>query len=260
MKKLSLLNHFEEYWGEVVDVNDPQKAGRVRVRVESVFDSIPTENIPFATPRYVDSQSYDRPFLGEIVQVYFLHNDVKNPQWFRIRKSDTGVSDENYDSYTVLKNKDLSKYGLDGGLNISYTAERGLNVSLTRDNNLSEILIGNDNTIDIYNSNYGRRIHVSNENISLGSLNRSQQPAVNGDDNKKSLDYLNSTDKKISETIQKHLDKLYSGAMRSPYTSHLAPIFKAMKTELNSITNSEFDRNNNWFPETLSEIVSLDKN
>lgn len=259
MKTLSLLNHFEEYWGEVVDINDPQQAGRVRVKVVSVFDEIPTENIPFATPRYVDSQSFDRPFLGEIVQVYFLHNDIKNPQWFRIRKSDMNITTDDYESYTLIKNKDLSQYGLDGKLNIGYTKTKGINISLERDGKNSEIIIGNDNTIELNNPNYGRSIHISNESISLGSQTKSQQPAVNGDDNHTALDMLNDTDKKVSETIQKHLDKLFQACMKSPYTTHLAPVFKAYKAELKSVTDKNHGDNDSFFPETLSTIVTLDK-
>lgn len=36
-----------KYLGEIVDVNDPLREGRCKVRVFSMFDTLPIEDIPF---------------------------------------------------------------------------------------------------------------------------------------------------------------------------------------------------------------------
>jgi len=36
------------YLGEIVDINDPRKEGRARIKVFGLFDSIETEDIPWA--------------------------------------------------------------------------------------------------------------------------------------------------------------------------------------------------------------------
>jgi hypothetical protein len=40
----------KSYLGVIVDINDPQKQGRARVRVFGIFDDIPIEDLPWAEP------------------------------------------------------------------------------------------------------------------------------------------------------------------------------------------------------------------
>lgn len=259
MNNIDLITSREEYWGEVVDVDDPIKAGRVRVRVETIFNDIPVEYIPWATPRYVDSASYERPYLGETVQVKFVHNDHMTPQWYRIRLSDLSILDNDYDSYTVIKQKDLSNYGLDGKIDVSYRESEGLKVALERGGNNSEFIIRNDNSIFMKNANTGRIIHISNESLSLGSETKSQQPSVVGDDNQKALEMINDTIKKLKDSMVKNLKVLENLADASPYTKHLKIGFKLYHTEIEQLVNQLHQENHTFFPETKSTISTIDK-
>jgi len=67
---------FGAYVGEVIDIADPKNLGRVRVRVEGVFNSpICAEDIPWADP----SNSARRPAVGEIVPVLFVGGNHYRP-------------------------------------------------------------------------------------------------------------------------------------------------------------------------------------
>jgi hypothetical protein len=256
---LDIINSLEEYWGEVVDTNDPLKAGRVKIRVKTVFDEIPTDFIPWAVPRNVDSDTFEKPFLGETVQVIFHLGDVQSPKWFRIRKADDSISDENYESLTILKDKDLSKYGLDGKINIQYSAEEGLTFKLERNGSESEYTIRNDNTVLLRNGNSGKTIHLSEDGISIGSEDKSQQPAVVGDDNMEALQMLNDTIKDMTNHMNNQLQIIEQVASSSPYTKHLELPIKNYRTSLKSKIEGLHSDNDTFFPETKSTFITVDK-
>jgi hypothetical protein len=64
------------YIGEVIDIEDPKHLGRVRVRVDGVYDSpIRAEDIPWATP----AAPARRPAIGELVPVVFIGGSHYRP-------------------------------------------------------------------------------------------------------------------------------------------------------------------------------------
>ncbi len=68
------------YMGIVEDNYDPNRKGRIKVRVQSLYNVIPTENIPYASP-FMDiaGKEYKVPAVGKIVNVLFLSNDIYDP-------------------------------------------------------------------------------------------------------------------------------------------------------------------------------------
>ena len=256
---LDLISSLEEYWGEVVDTADPIKGGRVRVKVKTVFDEIATEFIPWAAPRFVDASTFEKPYLGEVVQVIFDKGDIMMPKWFRIRGSDMEISDENYESYTSIKEKNLGDYGLDGKIDISYRADDGLTFALEREYNNSYITIRNDSSIVLKNGQTDRSIHINKDGISIGSEDKAQQPAVVGNDNMEALQKLNNTIKTLSDLMNKHLDLLSIAAGTSPYTKHLKTVFKSYKNEVKSVIKQLHSENDAFFPETKSNLITVDK-
>lgn len=249
----------ESYWGTVVSVDDPEKASRVQIKVKSVFDLIPDEHLPWAMPRYIDSQSHDLPAVGDLVMVKFLNNDIYFPTWFRIRKKSENLSDEDYKSSSVLIEKDLAKYDLDGQLSVRYTQSEGLLLELQRDGNMSQVIIRNDNTVLLKNAKTGRIIHISNESLSIGSEDKSQQPAVVGDDNHTAFDMVNDTIHKLSQLMDKHLEQLSKVAKSNPYTSLLSLPLKIYKKEVKLEIDKLHKKNADFFPETKSTIATIDK-
>lgn len=257
--KFDKINDKESYWGDVIDTDDPKKAARIRVRVKTVFDDIPDDVIPWSFPRYIDGASHDLPAIGDIVQVKFLNDDIMFPTWYRIRKTDDKLSDDDYKSAVVVTEKDLSKYELDGHVSVRYTKSEGLVLELKRDGNQSTIIIRNDNTVFIKNANTGKILHISNQSLSIGSETISQQPAVVGNDNMTALNMLNDTIKALADKMQEQLNIVANAASSNPYTRPIAKPLRSYGSAVKSMIASKHSANANFFPETKSTFVTIDK-
>lgn len=88
------------YMGIVEDNNDPNRKGRVKVRVQSLYNTIPVEDIPWAAP-FMDlaGKQYKIPSIGKIVNVSFLTNNMYDPYY---------IYSENYNINLENKLNDLS--------------------------------------------------------------------------------------------------------------------------------------------------------
>jgi len=87
--KLLAETFLGNYRGIVVDVDDPVKAGRVRVKVHPMMDGIEDETVlPWALPAtpigggLEDTGSICVPEIGSIVWVFFENGEVMNPVYF----------------------------------------------------------------------------------------------------------------------------------------------------------------------------------
>jgi len=68
--------------GVVEENNDPDRIGRVKVRVIKIYDGIPKENIPWASPfKDLSGNEYNVPDIGKIVSVVFQDGDDKLPEY-----------------------------------------------------------------------------------------------------------------------------------------------------------------------------------
>lgn len=75
-----LINN--SWLGIVEDVNDPLKRGRVRIRVRRIYDQIPVEHIPWASPRKdTAGKQIAIPEKGKVVNVWFLEGDIHKPEY-----------------------------------------------------------------------------------------------------------------------------------------------------------------------------------
>lgn len=249
----------EEYWGEVVDVNDPTKAGRLRVAVMSVFNELSTDKIPWADCKYDSQRQHDLPPLGRIVRVIFENGDLYRPLWFERRGSDTsGLSDDDYASGTVIVNKDLSQYGLDGQLLLCHTKTNGIELKLTRNDNTSTVNVRSDNSVFIQNGNTGKVIHISNDSISIGSEDTSAEPGVLGQTNTDALNQINDFIKELCDNLSKGLDQISSVAGGTPYTMSLVAPISKLKSSIELTKTSWYDKNNQFFEKTKSKIITVD--
>jgi hypothetical protein len=76
--------YYTYYVGKVVDVNDPEKIGRVRVRVYGIYeDTIPDDDLPWAIqePSFLGSTlgNFIVPPVDTIVNVRFSHGNIYEP-------------------------------------------------------------------------------------------------------------------------------------------------------------------------------------
>lgn len=163
--------------GEVVDINDPNLNGRVRVRVFGKFDQIPTEDIPWATPMNNISGGsssgggfFSVPKLGSIVSVTFNNGDLYHPEYRFIEKLSNEAKDEIRNSY---ENSHIIIYDTvtEDSLKIFFTESKGLMF----DYKGSQINIKPDKSIVIENSSNDGKIEMLDD----GTLNIEQANNIN---------------------------------------------------------------------------------
>jgi hypothetical protein len=83
------------YVGIVEDNNDPKRLGRVKVRVQSVFERIPLEHIPWAHPyTKPNGKTYELPPLGKIVNVSFENGNMYMPYYISTDKYNINLQDK----------------------------------------------------------------------------------------------------------------------------------------------------------------------
>lgn len=98
------------YFGIVEDNNDPRKQGRLKVRVQNVFDGIPLAHIPWSSPYIVpNGKSFSIPSVGKIVNVTFDNGSIYAPYYiytekFNINLQDKleSLGDDDYDNFNAL--------------------------------------------------------------------------------------------------------------------------------------------------------------
>jgi hypothetical protein len=98
------------YVGIVEDISDPDKLGRIKVRVQGIFDEIPVEDIPWARPfKSLDGKSFNLPLIGKLVNVMFFNNNIYEPTYiysenYNINLEDVlkDYSDEEYENFVAL--------------------------------------------------------------------------------------------------------------------------------------------------------------
>ena len=70
------------YIGIVEDNEDPRKLGRCRIRVIDIFDDIPKEDIPWASPwKDLNGNAFNVPEKGKIVTVIFDSGNIYKPEF-----------------------------------------------------------------------------------------------------------------------------------------------------------------------------------
>jgi hypothetical protein len=136
-------------YGEIVDITDPEKRGRARVKVFGKFDELDDEDIPWAEQSMNStfgasggSGSMSVPKLGAIVNVYFDNGNLYTPFYYNILETSKDLLDEVGGSYEGAHSL---IYDGQEDLKIFYTREKGLTLSLKD----SRINIASDNAVTI---------------------------------------------------------------------------------------------------------------
>ena len=96
--------------GIVEDISDPNRKGRIKVRVQGVFEEIETEHIPWSSPyKSLAGKAFELPSIGKIVNVIFPNGDLYDPYYIYSENYNVNLqgklddlSDEEYETFVAL--------------------------------------------------------------------------------------------------------------------------------------------------------------
>jgi putative chitinase len=98
------------YVGVVEENKDPNKKGRIKVRVQTLYNLIPVEDIPYASPfGSLSGKEFQIPAIGKLVNVLFLSDDIYDPYYIysenyniNLQNKLNDLSDEDYVRFVAL--------------------------------------------------------------------------------------------------------------------------------------------------------------
>lgn len=162
--------------GEVVDIEDPQKIGRIKVKVFGKFDELENDAIPWAYPgNNISAGSADGgsffsvPKKGSIVSIKFDNGNIYYPEYFFNQHLSQDARKEIENSY---ENAHIIVYDTvtEGALKIFFTEEKGLMIDYKK----SQINIKPDKSIVIQNASGKGKVEMLDD----GNMNITQAETI----------------------------------------------------------------------------------
>lgn len=156
----------KQFLGVVELIDDPRKEGRARVRVYSIHDDLPTEDIPWAYPKNKSlffgqegkAGSISIPKVGSIVAVKFDNGNPYSPEYFAIHELAQDVKDE---LNTEYEGSHIVLFDGDQELKLWFSVSKGLTISVKG----ASINLAPDNLITVKTDN---KVVIDSPNIELG--------------------------------------------------------------------------------------------
>jgi len=134
------MKDLDKLWvGLVEDNKDPDRIGRIKVRVQSVYDDIPLEDIPWANSvKSLSCRSYEVPAIGKIVSVIFPNDNIYEPYYMfadhynvNLQKKLKDLSDDEYvNFFAALFDHRTKVYSDDTELTMDYLYNK---ITITND-------------------------------------------------------------------------------------------------------------------------------
>ena len=151
------------YVGFVEDNNDPDKIGRIKVRVMDVFDDMEIEDIPWATPwKDLNGNSFNVPEVGKVVMVVFDQGNVDAPEFIYA------------DHYNINLENKLKKLGDSDYLSMkSLIFDHKTQVYVNDSEGLK--IDHKFNNINIINSGIDLNLKDNSSNVNIGDSGANQQ-------------------------------------------------------------------------------------
>jgi hypothetical protein len=160
----------KQFLGVVEDANDPRKEGRAKIRVVSIYDDIPVEDLPWAYPKQKSAffgkdgkgGSLSVPKKGAIVAVRFDNGNPYSPEYYSLHeiaedvREELGKNGEYLGSHAVL-------FDGDEELKIWFTISKGLTLQLKG----SRVNIGRDKGITIEHADTQSIIELKGGNMRI---------------------------------------------------------------------------------------------
>lgn len=225
------------YVGTVEDNKDPNRKGRIKVRIQTLYHNIPIEDIPYAYPfAGLAGKEFQVPAIGKLVNVLFLSDDLYSPYYIYSENYNTNLqnklrdlSDEEYVNFVALL--------FDERTNIFADSEE-----LTIDHRYNKITINN--------TSINHELKDNNQKINLGSKN-SEQEAVLG------TRFFEWMDKFIAELLKPH--SLVDSAMApisKPKLQMLCKEYQSIRKQKKSFTSDNVRIVDNGSVKKLERIPS----
>lgn len=153
--------------GIVEDNYDPKRLGRIKVRVQAIFNNIPLPHIPWSAPHPTShGKDFNVPPNGKIVNVIFEGGNLYNPYYIYTDKYNINLQDK-------LESLSESEYSSFVALLFDHKTQ-----IFSDDNALTIDYLLNKLTID--NDGINLEIKDNAQRVNLGSKNATQR-AVLGD-------------------------------------------------------------------------------
>lgn len=172
------------YMGVVEDINDPNYEGRCRIRVFSVFDDLPTEDIPWAVPaakpmifgQDAKAGAISIPKVGAIVKVRFAAGDIYTPEYIQVQELGDDIKEQLKKGGSKYAGAHFVLFDGDEEIKVWFDKQIGLQIELKKsfvriDNETSNVLIEHkDNLSSIsLEGNVIRIVSDSEVNVTTGS-------------------------------------------------------------------------------------------
>lgn len=158
-----MLDLNKTYVGIVEDNQDPEKAGRVKVRVMDVFDDMEVDDIPWATPwKDLNGNEFNVPEKGKIVMVVFDSGNPDSPEF---------IYSDHYNINLENKLKSLSGSDYTSMKSIIFDHKTQIYV-----NDSEGLKIDHKwNNVNITNSGIDFNLKDNNSNLNIGDSGANQQ-------------------------------------------------------------------------------------
>ena len=250
------------YLGTVVDINDPRKEGRIKVRVFGKFDELEVEDIPWCEPSFIHTGgsetgggNFSLPKIGSLIQVSFDNGNIYQPMWTYQTKMSEELKEalQSDDDYQNAHSLIYDSQAEPGPLKIWYTPTGGVKIEL----GTSQFNIKKDLTVEII-ADEGKILHIQKDKIAIGQSEQADEPGVLGNKNEEVLNkILDKIDKILSIIIE--FATTESTAASAAYI--LAPLVPGLTSLLQQATTEKATLTNirTKVPETKSKTITLDK-
>ena len=154
------------YVGIVEDNKDPNRKGRIKVRVQTLYHNLAVEDIPYAYPwGGISGKEFQIPAIGKLVNVLFLSDDLYSPYY---------IYSENYNVNLQNKLKDLSDEDYVDFIALLFDEKTQIYVK-NKELTIDQLI----NKITLNNTSINHELKDNTQILNLGSKN-SQQDAVLG--------------------------------------------------------------------------------
>jgi hypothetical protein len=150
--------------GKVIDNQDPDFEGKVKVRVFGKFDDILDEDLPWARPTNritaggsTGSGFHSVPKIDSVIGITFDNGDIYEPEYFYLQHVSDELKAEIEGSYTNAHSL-IYDTETDGSVKVFFTEEKGLMLDYKE----TQINIKPDNSMTVVNPN-GDSIILNND-------------------------------------------------------------------------------------------------